>query len=72
MGAGFWVKRFLLVFVVAGAALGVVELLKGRVPADAARFALLWGAISAAVYTLVLYVRYRRNPACVLPRSERR
>lgn len=65
----FWLKRFLFAFVVAGAVLFVVHLFKGHGIIDAAWFALLWGAITAAVFTLSGYIRYRRHPACMLPPS---
>lgn len=69
MGAKFWVKRFALALVVAGVLLLVVELVKGHEPVDAAKFAAFWGVLTAAVFTLTGYLRYRRNPACMLPRS---
>jgi hypothetical protein len=28
------------------------------------------GLISAALFTLAGYIRYRRNPACMLPRDK--
>lgn len=64
-----WLKRFVLALIVAGTVLFAVQCLKGHVIAGAARFAALWGVVSAAVFTLVGYVRYRRSPACMLPRS---
>lgn len=71
MSTGFWLKRFALAFLVGAALLFVVQYLKGMPPADALKFGALWGAISAAIFTLTGYVRYRRNPACMLPRSGR-
>lgn len=71
MGTRFWLKRFFLALLIAIALLFAVELAKGHELADAVRFAALWGFLSAALFTLVGYVRYKRNPACMLPRSER-
>lgn len=71
MAKGYWVKRFALAFVVAAAILCAAHLLRGHGMADAAAFAASWGAVAAAVYTLSGYCRYRRNPACMLPRSKR-
>lgn len=70
MGTSFWIKRFLTAFAIASVLLFVVQLVKGYETIEAARFALLWSAISASLFTLVGYIRYRRNPACMLPRSE--
>lgn len=64
-----WLKRFLLALIVAGTVLFAAQCLKGHTAADAAWFAALWGVVSAASFTLVGYVRYRRSPACMLPRS---
>ena len=64
-----WLKRFVLALIVAGATLFAAQCLKGHTAAGAASFATLWGVVSAAIFTLVGYVRYRRSPACMLPRS---
>lgn len=66
----FWIKRFVLAFVVATVVLGVVQYLKGSAVLSATQYGLFWGGISAALFTLIGYVRYRRNPACMLPRSK--
>jgi len=69
MSTWFWLRRFALALIVADAVLFAMQLLKGHAVSDAATFAGLWGAISAAIFTLVGYVRYKRTPACMLPRS---
>ncbi len=69
MGRKFWLKRFVVALLVAGALLFAVELAKGHDPGDAAVLAALWGALSAALFTLIGYLRYRRDPACMVPRS---
>lgn len=69
MGTGFWLKRFLLALLVASALLFVVQLAKGNSTSAASQFAALWGGISAALFTLVGFVRYKRNPACMLPQQ---
>lgn len=71
MGTAFWVRRFLLALLVASSLLTVVHYAKGNPLPGAARFGVLWGAISAMLFTLIGYVRYRRNPACMLPRHRR-
>lgn len=71
MGRTFWLKRFLLAFVGAGLTLFAVELLKGHELAQAVEFAVLWSVVFAALFTLIGYARYRRNPACMLPADKR-
>lgn len=71
MGSMFWLKRFVIAFVGAGVLLFAVELVKGSATEQALRFGLLWGLVFAALFTLIGYVRYRRNPACMLPRDRR-
>lgn len=71
MSKWIWIKRFVLAFVFAGTVLFAVHLVKGYPAIDAAWFAALWGAIAAAIFTLVGYVKYRRNPACMLPRAKK-
>ncbi len=70
MGIAFWIKRFVLAFVFAGILLCVVQFLKGGTVPSAFQYGLFWGGISAALFTLIGYVRYKRNPACMLPRSK--
>lgn len=69
MKPGFWIRRLLVVFLVVSVILFVVELVKGHESGAALRFALFWGAMTAGVFTLVGYIRFRRNPACMLPKS---
>ena len=67
MGTKFWLKRFVSALLIATALLFIVELVKGHGRAEAAQFAALWGAITAALFTLIGYNRYKRNPTCWLP-----
>ena len=66
MSTSDWVVRFLLAFAVAAAVLAVVQLAKGASVASAAAFAAAWGALSALVFTGVGYLKYKRNPACMI------
>lgn len=68
MGTRYWLKRFVLALSGSGALLFLVELAKGHEPLEALRFAALWGATFAGVFTLVGDLRFRRNPACLLRR----
>jgi hypothetical protein len=65
----YWLKRFVRTLVPAGAALFIVQWLKGRAASDAAGFAVF--AVFAGIFTGIGRVRYRRNPACMSPRSRR-
>lgn len=67
MGPGFWIKRSIVALVVAVALLFVVQLLKGAAADRAIVYALIWGGISAGLFTLVGYLRFKRNPVCMLP-----
>lgn len=69
MGKGFWIRRFVIALVIAWAVLFAAHLLRGHALADSAWFAALWGAAAAVIFTVIGYVKYRRNPACMLPRS---
>lgn len=69
MTAGFWIKRFLVALVVAWAVLFVAHLLRGHAAPGAVAFAALWGTLAAALFTLLGYLKYRRHPACMLPRQ---
>jgi len=61
----------MLALLVASGILTVAHYAKGSPLPGAARFGFLWGAISAVLFTLIGYVRYRRNPACMLPPQRR-
>ena len=67
MPATFWIKRFATALAVAFVVLFCVELLKGHARAPAIQYAMTWGLITAAVYTVTGYIRYKRNPACMTP-----
>jgi len=57
-------KRFVRTLVPAGAALFIVQWLKGRAASDAAGFAgFAVFAVFAGIFTGIGRVRYRRNPA---------
>src|SRR3546814_15721161 len=66
MKPGFWIRRLLVVFLVGSIVLFLVELLKGHESGAALQFAMFWGAMTAGVFKLVGYIRFRRNPACTL------
>lgn len=58
-----------MAFAIAFVVLAAVQALKGK-PLDVAlQFALAWGLISAGIFALAGYLRYRRNPACMLPQE---
>ena len=63
MPLSFYVRRFLLVFVVASIVISAAQMLKGHPIELAAPDGLLWGAISSLVYTSVLAYKLR-NSVC--------
>lgn len=66
---GFWIRRY---FVVAGGAfvlLVAVGLLKGREPQRVLAESLLWGVVTAAVFTAFRYRSARKGEACALCRD---
>lgn len=69
----FWIKRLAMSFVVAFAALALTAKVKGAATPEAIVFGLIWGAITALIFTGVGYYRFRRNPACMTkaPQAER-
>lgn len=67
----YWTRRFVIAFIAAGVVLCAAHLVRGHALADSIGFGLLWGAIAAVIFTVVGYLRYRRNPACMLPRPRR-
>lgn len=69
MGLAFWCKRFALAFIVAFGILAIARVAKGDAFEPAIMYAAAWGAVSAGIFTLVGYLRFRRNPACMLPRG---
>ncbi len=69
MGHMYWIKRFALALVAAFLVLTAVQLLKGAVLESALSFGALWGLIFASIFTGTGYLRFRRNPSCMLPTS---
>ena len=70
MNMMFWIKRTVVSFLVAFALLLAVQLIKGFSLTAGSWFALIWGAIAAAIFTLVGYYRFKQNPACMTAPSE--
>ena len=64
MTLAFYLRRFAFAFVLASAFITIGQCLKGHAFELALPDGLLWGAISAAVYTLVLAYKVR-NSACL-------
>lgn len=68
----FWAKRLAVSLLVAGGLLALVHYAKGHPWADAMAYGAFWGGVTAVVFTGVGYVRFRRNPACMIPSKSRR
>jgi len=66
MGTAFWIRRFLVVFAGAFVVIAGVALLKGHAPEEAALHGLLWGALSAAMFTGSRIYQSRRGVHCAI------
>lgn len=66
MGAAFWIKRFLTVFVGAVLVIGVAQYLKGNTVAYALTHGAVWGFITASVFTAARYWQSRRGQHCAI------
>lgn len=66
MGGAFWIKRFLLVWLVAFAVLLAVELLKGHGIEAALIFSASWSFAAAAIFTATRVYQSRRGRQCAL------
>ena len=73
MGITFWIRRTVAVFVIIGAALFAVSLLKWREAEVALAFAAGWSAVSTGIFITTRVIRVRRSEHCELcqdtPRS---
>ena len=66
MGIGFWVKRFFTVLGGAFLTVCAAQLLRGHELPDAALQGTVWGAISAAVFTVSRFFQARRGWHCAI------
>lgn len=66
MGINFWIRRTVTVFLIVGAVLFAVGLLKGRELEAALVFAAGWSAISTGIFITTRIVRSRRGEQCAL------
>ena len=69
MGTAFWVRRFLLVFVVATCAIAGAQLLQGRGLNYSLTQGLLWAAISASVFTGARLYQSSKGVHCAMCRD---
>ena len=66
MNIRFWLRRFLINFLIASGLLLVVNLAKGKALREAAGESLVWGGIAAAIFTSTGILRARRGDPCRL------
>lgn len=66
MGSVFWTKRFFTVLVGAFALICVAQVLKGHSLSYSASQAAIWGAISAAVFTIARFLQACRGQHCAI------
>lgn len=69
MGMGFWIKRFVTVMLAAFVIIGVAQLLKGHDLAYAGTQAVIWGVLSAVIFTVARFFQARRGQHCVICRD---
>lgn len=67
MGASFFVRRYVLVLVLASVVISLAQYLKGHTVAYSVREGLIWGAIASLVYTSVLAYKLRHLRAAAGP-----
>ncbi|WP_346838338.1 hypothetical protein [Microbulbifer sp. SAOS-129_SWC] len=68
MTKGFWIRRFALVYLAAVALIAGGQMARGREAEFALTHGLLWGVITAVVYTAALVWRTRRG--CIASRGD--
>lgn len=66
MGALFWLRRFLTVWLSAFVIIGGVQLLKGHLLTYAATQGAIWASISATIFTVARFFQARRGQQCAL------
>lgn len=66
MGPAFWLRRFLTVFAGAFLIIGAAQALKGHTRRYATSQGVLWGGISASLFTATRLYRSRKGQACAL------
>ena len=69
MGGSFWIRRFLLIFVMAFVVLAATQLVQGRTLDDSLTHALLWAAVSTTVFTGSRIYQSRKGRHCALCRD---
>lgn len=69
MSPSFWIKRFVLSLIGSSFLIFGVELAKGHTQEAATQFAGIWGLIFAVLFTGIGYIRFKRNPACMIPKT---
>lgn len=66
MGVAFWVKRFVLVYLIALVTIGAAQWLRGHSVEVAVEHAVIWAAVSAVVFTSARLYQARRGRHCAL------
>lgn len=66
MGMAFWIRRFVLVYLIALVAIGAAQWLRGRSIEVAIGHAMVWAAISSVVFVSARLYQARRGRHCSL------
>ena len=69
MGTAFWIRRFLLVFVLALAIIAGAQMLKGHTFGYSVTQGLLWSAITSTIFTAARIYQSRRGEHCAICRD---
>lgn len=69
MGTAFWVKRFLTVLAGAFAIICAAQLARGHDVGYSATQGVIWGLISASVFTIARFRQARKGQHCALCRD---
>lgn len=70
MGTLFWIRRFLIVYLIGFAVIAASHLLRGRPMDQALTEAAMWGALAAAIFVAEAIYRFRKAAACALCADE--
>jgi hypothetical protein len=71
MGTAFWIRRFFHVLVLAGVVIALAQWVKGHPLQFAATEGLIWGSISASVFTVARIYQSRRKQHCAICKDTR-
>jgi hypothetical protein len=66
VGTAFWIRRFFTVLVLAGVLIGLAQWARDHTIRYAIAQGVIWGFISATVFTIARIIQSRRNQHCAI------